>query len=149
MSAITLPNVNGDAVKKIPLALTAAIQSTLLLFCLLFLLRFMGLILHEGGHALYLLLRGFAITLYVHPFAFSGYARPMVDFSVWTHVSGSAVAIPAALLISLPFWKRRSLSNLPFLMLFPWVAFNDGMYMLQRPSILWRGKSSLEWMLTT
>ncbi len=132
MSAIALPNVNRDAVKRIPFALTAAIQSTLLLFFLLFLLRFMGLILHEGGHALYLLIRGYSITLYVHPFAFSGYARPMADFGVWTHISGSAAAIPAALLISLPFWKRRSRSTLPFLMLFPWVAFNDGMYMLQR-----------------
>jgi hypothetical protein len=108
------------------------LQSTLLLTCLLFLLRFMGLILHEGGHALYLLVRGAGITLYVHPFALAGYARPMIDFSVWTHVSGTAVALPASLLISLPFWKRRSLSTLPFLMLFPWVAFNDGMYMLQR-----------------
>jgi hypothetical protein len=110
----------------------SALQSTLLLACLLFLLRLMGLILHEGGHALYVLARGVGSTLYVHPFAFAGYARPMIDFSVWTHVSGSAVAIPASFLISLPFWKRRSLSNLPFLMLFPWVAFNDGMYMLQR-----------------
>jgi hypothetical protein len=115
-----------------PIERLSALQSMLLLACLFFPLRFMGLILHEGGHALYQLVRGFSVTLYVHPFAFAGYSRPMADFSVWTHISGSAVAIPAALLISLPFWKRRSRSNLPFLMLFPWVAINDGMYMLQR-----------------
>jgi hypothetical protein len=115
-----------------PVERLSALQSTLLLTCLIFQLRFMGVILHEGGHALYQLIRGFGITLYVHPFAFSAYSRPMADWSAWTHVSGSAVALPAALLISLPFWKRRSLSNLPFLMLFPWVAINDGMYMLQR-----------------
>lgn len=110
----------------------SALQSTLVLTCMLFVLRFIGLILHEGGHALYLLLSGYPATLYVHPFDFSGYARPMGNFDVWTHLSGSALAISASLLISLPFWKRRSLSALPFLMLFPWVAFNDGMYMLQR-----------------
>jgi hypothetical protein len=115
-----------------PVERLSALQSMLLLAFLIFQLRFMGLILHEGGHALYQLVRGFGVTLYVHPFAFSGYSRPMVDFSVWTHISGTAVALPAALLISLPFWKHRSLSNLPFLMLFPWVALNDGMYMLQR-----------------
>ena len=56
----------------------------------------------------------------------------MIDFGVWTHISGSAVALPAALLISLLFWKRRSLATLPFLMLFPWVAFNNGLYIFQR-----------------
>jgi hypothetical protein len=113
-----------------PIERLSALQSTLFLFCLLFPLGFMGLILHEGGHALYLLVRGVPITLYVHPFSFSGYARPMIDFSVWTHVLGAAVAIPVSLLISLPFWKRRSLSNLPLVMLFPWVAFQNGTYIL-------------------
>ncbi len=117
-----------------PIERLSAFQSTLLLACLIFQLRFMGLILHEGGHALYTLVCDVNnISLYVHPFAFSGYARPMSNFhSIWTHISGSSVALPVAFLISLPFWKRRSLSNLPFLMLFPWVALNDGMYMLQR-----------------
>ena len=115
-----------------PVERLSALQSTLFLACLFFPLRFMGLVLHEGGHGLYQLVRGFGVTLFVHPFAFSGYSRPMVDFSVWTHISGSAFAIPAALLIFLLFWKHRSFSTLPFLMIFPWVAINDGMYMLQR-----------------
>jgi hypothetical protein len=110
----------------------SALQSTLFLACLFFPLRFIGLVLHEGGHALYQLVRGYGVSLYVHPFAFSGYSRPMVDFSVWTHISGSSVAIPAALLIFFLFWKHRSFATLPILMVFPWVAINDGMYMLQR-----------------
>jgi hypothetical protein len=115
-----------------PVERLSAFQSMLFLACLFFPLRFIGLILHEGGHGLYQLVRGYGITLFVHPFAFSGYSRPMVDFSVWTHISGSAFAIPAALLIFLLFWKHRSFATLPFLMIFPWVAINDGMYMLQR-----------------
>jgi pimeloyl-ACP methyl ester carboxylesterase len=115
-----------------PVERLSAFQSTLFLACLFIPLRFIGLVLHEGGHALYHLVRGSGFSLFVHPFAFSGYSRPMVDFSVWTHISGSAVAIPAALLIFLLFWKQRSLATLPILMLFPWVAINDGMYMLQR-----------------
>ena len=105
-----------------------ALRSTLLLFCLLFPLKFMLLILHEGGHALYNLVRGALIILYVHPFAFDGFSRPTIDNSIWTHVLGLAVATPAALLISLPFWKRRSLANLPLAMLFPWVVAADGLY---------------------
>jgi len=115
-----------------PVERLSALQSMLFLAGLFFPLRFMGLILHEGGHALYQLNRGYDATLYVHPFAFSGYSRPMVDFSVWMHISGSAFAIPAALLIFLLVWKHRSFATLPILMVFPWVAINDGMYMLQR-----------------
>jgi len=52
----------------------------------------------------------------------------MLEYSaIWTHILGSAIAIPAAMLISLPFWKRRSLALLPLVMLFPFVALNDGM----------------------
>ena len=55
------------------------IHSTLLMLCLLMLFRFVGLVLHEGGHCLYPVLRGIPITLYVHPFMLSGYSRPVVD----------------------------------------------------------------------
>jgi hypothetical protein len=52
----------------------------------------------------------------------------MLEYSaIWTHILGSASAIPAAMLISLPFWKRRSLALLPLVMPFPFVALNDGM----------------------
>ena len=114
--------------RKRPSERPPALRSMLLMLCLILLVKFLQLILHEGGHSLYLLVRGVPITLYVHPFAFSGFYRPMLDYSaIWTHVLGSAIAIPAALLISLPFWRRRSLALLPLVMLFPFVALNDGM----------------------
>jgi hypothetical protein len=113
--------------RKRPSERLPALRSMLLMLCLLLLVKFVQLILHEGGHALYLLVRGIPITLYVHPFDFAGYSRPMIDASVWSHLLGSATAIPAAMLISLPFWKRRSLALLPPVMLFPYVALNDGM----------------------
>jgi hypothetical protein len=114
--------------RKRPSERLPALRSMFLMLCLLLLIKFMQLILHEGGHSLYLLVRGVPITLYVHPFDFSGFYRPMLDYSaIWTHILGSAVAVPVALLISLPFWRRRSLALLPLVMLFPFVALNDGM----------------------
>jgi hypothetical protein len=105
-----------------------ALRSMLLILSLILLVKFVQLILHEGGHSLYLLVRGVPITLYVHPFAFSGFYRPMLEYSaIWTHILGSAIAIPAAMLISLPCWRRRSLALLPVVMLFPFVALDDGM----------------------
>ena len=115
-----------------PVERLSALKSTLLLTCIIFLVKFIGVTLHESGHGLYQLISGKNIELYVHPFAFAAYSRPFADWGAWEHISGSAFALPAAFLISLPFWKRRSLSNLPFLMLFPWVAIADGMYILQR-----------------
>jgi metallo-beta-lactamase family protein len=64
----------------------------LLMLCLLLMVKLMQLILHEGGHSLYLLVRGIPITLYVHPFDFSGFYRPQPDYSdIWTHILGSAI----------------------------------------------------------
>lgn len=114
--------------RKRPSERLAALRSMLLVLCLILLAKFLQLFLHEGGHSLYLLARGVPITLYVHPFAFSGFYRPMLEYgSIWTHILGSAIAIPAAALFSLPFWKRRSLALLPLVMVFPFVALNDGM----------------------
>jgi hypothetical protein len=98
----------------------------ILIFFLFMVLHFLYLILHEGGHSLYLLVRGVPITLYVHPFMFSGFSRPIIDSSIWKDILGSATAFPLGLLISLPFWKRRSLALLPLVMLFPYVALMDG-----------------------
>jgi len=108
-----------------------ALRSTLLLFCLLLLFRFVQLLLHEGGHTLYLVFRGIPFTLYVHPFALSGFSRPAIDSSIWKDILGSVTALPLSLLISLPFWKRRSLALLPLVMLFPYVAaLHDGFNVL-------------------
>jgi hypothetical protein len=103
------------------------LRATLLLFCLLLLVKLVQLVLHEGGHSLYLVFRGIPFTLYVHPFLLSGYSRPIIDNSIWKDILGSLTALPLSLLISLPFWKRRSTALLPLVMLFPYVAaLNDG-----------------------
>lgn len=88
----------------------------------------MYLLLHEGGHALFHALEREPITnLYAHPFIFSGYVRPITDWNnVWSHVSGTALAVPASLIITLMAWKHRSPSNLPLVMLFPFSAFLHG-----------------------
>ncbi len=103
------------------------LRATLLLFCLLLLVKLVQLALHEGGHSLYLVFRGIPFTLYVHPFLLSGYSRPIIDNSIWKDILGSLTALPLSLLISLTFWKRRSTALLPLVMLFPYVAaLNDG-----------------------
>ena len=106
-----------------------AVKSALLLFCLLFPVRFLGLIMHEGGHALDEVFQGVSVWLYVHPFNLDGFSRPGSG-SILSDFLGAAVAILAALLITLPFWKRRSRVLLPIVMLFPWVAATNGFYML-------------------
>ena len=114
------------------------LRSILLMLCLILLVKFLQLILHEGGHSMFLLVRDVPITLYVHPFAFSGFYRPMLEYSsIWTHILGSAIALPAATLISLPFWRRRSLALLPVVMLFPYVALNDGMNVMGFDGDFW------------
>jgi hypothetical protein len=91
----------------------------------------MGTTLHEGGHALANLLQGGTVTLfYVHPFAFSGYVRPVVD-SVLAHALGYGMGTLLPLLIFILIWKRRSISNLPLIMLFAFGAILSGMTMNQ------------------
>ncbi len=114
-----------DPEKRLP-----ALRSTLLMACLFMLLRFTQLILHEGGHSLYPMVSGVPSMVYVHPFSFPGYSRPILDNSIWTHVLGSLTAIPISLLISLLFWKRRSLAVLPLVMLFPFAAMNEGINLM-------------------
>jgi hypothetical protein len=132
MNAKSLSTVSAAPDERALAALAAATRSTLVMTCLLFLLRIVGLVLHEGGHGLHLLAQGLPVTLYVHPFAFSGYARPMGDFSVWTHASGPAVELLSSLLIFLLLCRRPSVSRLPLLMLFPFAAFKEGQIMIRR-----------------
>jgi hypothetical protein len=89
----------------------------------------MELILHEGGHALVHLINGEPITIfYAHPFSFNGYVRPFSNLnSVWRHASGAVASIMVSLLFFVLLWKRRSVSNLPLLMLFPWIAIKAGL----------------------
>jgi hypothetical protein len=111
--------------RKHPSERLPALRSMLLLFCLLLLFRFVHLALHEGGHCLYPVSSGIPFTLYVHPFLILGYCRPAIN-NIWKDILGSMTALPLAALISLPFWKRRSLALLPLVMLFPYVASLDG-----------------------
>jgi len=110
----------------------SALQSTFLLFLLLFPVNFMYLLFHEGGHALANLPhRGNSLLLFAHPFSFSGYIMPVFDWnSVWFHAAGAAIVLPASLLVSMLFWKRRSVSNLPFILFFPWAALMQGIRIL-------------------
>ncbi len=103
-----------------------ALRSMMLIFFLFMLLRFLQLVAHEGGHSLYLLVGGVPATLYIHPFTFAGYSRPIINSSIWKDILGSATALPIGLLIFILFWKRRSLTLLPLVMLFPYIALNDG-----------------------
>jgi hypothetical protein len=116
--------------------LPTVIRSTLLLFCVVFPLQFITLILHEGGHALDLLAHGVSITsFYVHPFSFSGFARPIPTWStVWMHISGTVVSLLVSLLIFILLWKRRSITNLPLVMLFPWIAILSGVGVIFIPA---------------
>jgi hypothetical protein len=117
---------------KIPTAYTLTLRSILTMFFILFPLGFMDLTLHEGGHALADLAQGATVTsithLYVHPFAFAGYVRPIQFWNnPWGHAAGHAISILASLLIFIPLWRRRSVSNLPLVMLFPYIAFTAGL----------------------
>ena len=114
--------------RKRPAERLPALRSMILIFFLFMLLKFFQVVLHEGGHALLLLTRGVPITLYVHPFIFNGYARPIIvgETGLWKDILGSAAALPVGLIISLLFWKRRSPALLPWVMLFPYIALMDG-----------------------
>lgn len=116
--------------RRHPSQKASAGNSLLLFFGLLFPLRFMHLILHEGGHAISDFTRlSSNLVLYVHPFAFPGYSRPMFEANnVWSHAAGAVTALLLSLVIFIPLWKHRSIATLPFVMLFPWTAINDGMY---------------------
>ena len=112
--------------RKRPAERLPALRSVVLMFLLFMIVQFLYLVFHEGGHSLVIVRQGVPVTLYVHPFFFAGFSRPIVDTSLWVHILGSATSIPVALLISLLAWKRRSPALLPLVMLFPWVALCDG-----------------------
>jgi len=113
--------------RKRPEERAPALRSTLLKFCLTPVVGFIGLILHEGGHALYTVVRGIPTMLYVHPFTFPGYARPIIDMSIWGNILGSLISFAFSLPIFLLFWKRRSTILLPLIMLVPAGALDVGL----------------------
>jgi hypothetical protein len=112
------------------------IRSALLMFCLVLQLNFMTFILHEGGHALNTLAHGVPVTIfYVHPFSFAGYALPIPTRSnAWFHAMGHVVSLLVSLLIFVLLWKRRSVSSLTLVMLFPWIAILAGVGIIDIPA---------------
>jgi hypothetical protein len=118
-----------DTDKRKSSKLTSAVKSTVLLFLILFPLSFLHLILHEGGHALVnLIYRIPNTTIYVHPFSFSGYSRPIFDMSnAWFHASGPIMSVLLPLAMFIPLWKHRSVTSLFLVMLFPWNVFWEGL----------------------
>jgi hypothetical protein len=112
--------------RKRPAERLAALRSTVLISFLFMVVFFIQVVFHEGGHALVPLMRGVPITLYVHPFRFAAYARPIVDATIGKDILGSATSLPLCLLISGLLWKRRRPVLLPLVMLFPYAAMGDG-----------------------
>lgn len=112
--------------RKRPAERLLALRSMVLMFMLIMIVQFLFLVLHEGGHSLFTAWHGVPVTLYVHPFFFSGFSRPIVDTSLGVDILGSATSLLVAWLISLLSWRRRSPALLPLAMLFPWVALYDG-----------------------
>jgi len=133
-----LPAATLDAGKQSEKRFTSAIRSTLLVFLMFFPLTFLHLLFHEGGHALVnLVYRVPHTSIYIHPFAFSGFSRPMLPYqNVWMHLGGPTISLLIALILYLIFWKRRNYSNLLVLTYIAWTVFWEGMGFLD---ILGRG----------
>ncbi len=113
--------------RKHPADRLPAIRSTVLLVLLIMVIQLLQGFLHEGGHSLYLFVRGVPITLYVHPFFFSGFSRPLIPASGISYdILGSAAALLVCSLVTIPLWKRRSFTLLPWVLLFPYSAMMDG-----------------------
>ncbi len=113
-------------------AFGAALRTFLLFFCVLFSLRFLILLFHEGGHALPDLIDGNVIqVLYAHPFTFAGFAFPVNDDRVITNAAGPVMAVLVPLLIFILLWKHRSVALLPLIMVFPWAAMEVGINVVE------------------
>ena len=129
MKTLSLTNTMVDAKERSSLTLVSTLQSTLLVFLLFFPVTFMHMFLHEAGHALVNLIEGDPVHfLYAHPFSFSGFVRPGGNyFNIWGHASGEIFELLVSAVIFILLWKRRSFYTLPFLLVFPWSAFYNGM----------------------
>jgi hypothetical protein len=105
----------------------AAFRTFLLFFCVLFSLRFLILLFHEGGHALPDLIAGtIPRILYAHPFSFGGLVYTTV-VDVISAAAGPVMMVLVPLLLFILLWKHRSVALLPLVMAFPWAAMEAGM----------------------
>ena len=111
-----------------PSRFTSALRSSLLVFFLFFPLTFMHLFVHESGHALVNLIYRIPNTsIYIHPFSFSGFSRPVLDWNnVWMHLGGPVLSVLLGVTLFILFWKRRKYSTLLLMMFIAWTAFWEG-----------------------
>lgn len=121
-----------NACNNTPRARTSTALAILLFFCVLFSLRFLLLLFHESGHALADLVQGYhPKLLFAHPFTFAGLSLPSFVDGVLNHAAGPIIPVVGALLIFILLWKRRSVATLPLVLLFPWVAMETGMNVIE------------------
>jgi hypothetical protein len=108
---------------------SAGVLAAFRVMLLFFPLTLVHLCLHEGGHALVALFHQAPNTeIFIHPFSFAGYSRPIFDFNnVWFHLGGTISAILVALILFICLWKRRNTAALLPVMLFPWIALWEGL----------------------
>jgi hypothetical protein len=113
--------------RRLPGERLPALRSTLMFVLIFMTVYFFQGVLHEGGHSLFLLGGGIPVTLYVHPFFFSGFSRPIIPASGALYdILGSVTSLLLSLAVSFSVWKRRSPALLPFVFLFPYSALGDG-----------------------
>ena len=110
-------------------AFMPALRPAVRVFLLFFPLTLVHLFLHEGGHALVALLNQVPqVEIFIHPFSFAGYSRPIFDFNnIWFHLGGTLSSLGVSLILFISLWKRRNSSALLPLMLFPWFALWEGL----------------------
>jgi hypothetical protein len=121
--------MNPETLSKPESHFTSRVRSALLVFLLFFPLTFLHLLVHEGGHALVnLFYKTPHTSIFIHPFSFSGFSRPMFDYhNVWSHLGGPVVSLLVWLILFLLFWRRRTFSNLLLLVFIAWTAFWEGL----------------------
>jgi hypothetical protein len=130
----TQTNLNRFTAESTTLStrILSLIQSILVVTCVFLTQNFLGSLFHEGGHALVPLAHGLRITLFIHPFTFAGFGRPIWDYNnFWTHISGPLGGTLIPLLLFLLLWKRRSTSLLPLLLTFAYGIIFEGLNMIQ------------------
>jgi hypothetical protein len=110
----------------------ATLRASLRVFLLFFPMTLLHLFLHEGGHALVNLFYRIPHTvIFIHPFSFAGYSRPIFDFNnVWLHMGGTLSSMLVSLVLFISFWKRRNATSLLVVILFPWFALWEGLAFL-------------------
>ncbi len=128
MKSKNLPASGSKPVARPSGQFMPALRASLLVFLLFFPLTFLHLLVHEGGHALVnLALKIPKTSIYIHPFSFSGFSRPVADWNnVWMHLGGPILSVLLGVVLFTLFWKRRNYSNLLLMLFIAWTAYWEG-----------------------